>query len=109
MLVFQSFLCLLFLCTQTENEEEKNSRKRPTTKAAIAKRMLKKSIVANTKTKFDDEGNVSWYILVKIVIGSSPPLQFSFGRYAPAVRCKIMFTCMTNMNVSTIQPMLTHN
>ncbi|XP_025098534.1 probable ATP-dependent RNA helicase DDX10 [Pomacea canaliculata] len=42
---------------ETENEEEKNSRKRPTTKAAIAKRMLKKSIVANTKTKFDDEGN----------------------------------------------------
>lgn len=37
-------------------EEEKNRNKKPITKAALAKRVIRKKIMANTKTTFDDEG-----------------------------------------------------
>lgn len=37
-------------------EEEKNRNKKPITKAALAKRVIRKKIQANTKTTFDEEG-----------------------------------------------------
>lgn len=37
-------------------EDEKNRNKKPITKAALAKRVIRKKIMANTKTTFDEEG-----------------------------------------------------
>lgn len=40
-------------------KEEKKNKKKPITKVALAKKILRKNIVPNKKTTFDDEGQVS--------------------------------------------------
>ena len=56
------YVCVC-VCTVQEEEkteevgDEKASKKR-STKVAMAKRMLKKGIIANTRLTFDDDGNV---------------------------------------------------
>lgn len=41
-----------------ENSRGRNGKKKPVTKAALAKKLLKKNIVANKKVMFDDDGDV---------------------------------------------------
>lgn len=55
----------------TENEDEKTSNKKKfITKVALAKKILKKKIVPNKKTMFDDEGQVRilYYELLHIIL-----------------------------------------
>lgn len=42
-----------------ENNDEKVSKKKLVTKVAVAKKILKKKIVPNKKTVFDEDGQVS--------------------------------------------------
>jgi len=47
------------LATDTLNKKKK----KPLTKAAVAKKMIKKQIKPNQKTVFDETGEV-WYLLI---------------------------------------------
>lgn len=49
----------------TENEDKKN-KKKSITKVALAKKILRKKIVPNKKTIFDDEGQVRIILCINI-------------------------------------------
>lgn len=41
-----------------EDNDKTSNKKKPVTKVAVAKKILKKKIIPNKKTLFDDEGQV---------------------------------------------------
>lgn len=61
----------------TEKENEKTSNKKKViTKVALAKKILKKKIVPNKKTMFDDEGQVRIILCINITCNLYNLIQF---------------------------------
>lgn len=61
----------------TEKENEKTSNKKKViTKVALAKKILKKKIVPNKKTMFDDEGQVRIILYINITCNLYNLIQF---------------------------------
>lgn len=87
-----------------EENVHQNTKKKVVTKVAVAKKILKKKIIANKKTLFNDEGEVcTQNFCVVIVTDSVPPeIQFHKNFY-----CRLCWT-MQRKKFQVLPENMTH-